>query len=313
MNHPPFHIIRYRKSYEPQLMELENEAVQGRMIQLRMIRGDFKSRSDIFENHRIYLSLSDQGELQGVAAGAILPVGINGQIHSGGFGYDLRVRKAWRRMGLATEFGRQLVDDYFRPNQTSIYFTTSKKDNVAVYKAALGQQQDWADIPYSYLTIPTGTRFRSMKRSVERTRCSVSLLSNQGKLTKYYTRTQEGIGLWFTNHVYSLQIVRIHPAVRIWARARNLARGSGVVLPGTGEELKFATAFDLTPTNLGAFPQAMEYLARQGVHFCNVICGEGDFKYRALKKYAINTYEYILINSSGYTRDDTLKMDVRCL
>lgn len=312
---PEFLIKEYSQEFEHKLLALEKESVQGGWIKLKMIRPSFKSRSEVFQNHQIFTAVSSQGEIQGVSAGSIIPIVMNGRTFNIGIGYDLRVSKRWRKMGLARQFGRHLIESYFKKSDVHHFITTAKKDNAAVLKAALGiETEQWTDYRFQYLTVPINRLYDIKSPNQKAQNFSIGLLSEKERLHKFYTiHKKSGIGIWKTFETYHLKIVRINPAVKLLIKLKNLLQHSTSVLPKEGDELRFVTLFNINNDNISALPGLKDDLQKMYVHYCNIICRKHDPVYEACKKIAINAYEYMLINTLGIKPDDYVTLDVRCL
>ncbi len=312
MTQKKFNIIPYDSSYEDQLMELEKEAIQGNLIQLKMNRSDFQSRSRVFDDYKIFICISDKNEVIGVAAGSIVPIILGEQTRKIGIGYDLRVKKDHRRQGLARAFGNHLIEAYFNPEGIHHSGTTSKKDNVAVYKAALGLDHSWNDSPFIYLSIPIEASFKRFKYFSGNSIFSTELLSMHEGLKGYYQVSESGIGIFNTYKMYRLTIHKIHSMMRLGIGVRNLLKRTPITIPPVGEEMRMVTSFGLDNQNISDFPDVIRGLQEEGIHYCNVVCSRNDFIYKTLKPYSVNEYQYLFIHNMG-SITESIKFDVRCL
>ena len=78
-----------------------------------MLREHFLDRSRAFDEFGVFLAVTDNGDLLGVAAGSVVILEWNGQRERVGFVYDLRVAPAFRRHGIAKTLGKYLSQEYF--------------------------------------------------------------------------------------------------------------------------------------------------------------------------------------------------------
>ncbi|NNF22493.1 MAG: hypothetical protein HKN67_11160, partial [Saprospiraceae bacterium] len=204
-------------------------------------------------------------------------------------------------------------ENYFKPSGVSKFCTTAKKENLAVYKAARSLYNDWYDTSFVYLTISTDARFSNINSTGRDPGFSAGLLSGRHSLRSWHKISDSGIGVFYTYKMYSLLVNHISPLVRLGIKLRNLFKGSRMSVPSRGEEIKFVTAFDITRENINSFPGILKDLRDKGIQFCNIVCSQNDFIHEALRNFALNEYEYILIRSFELDDNDRITIDVRCL
>ena len=84
-------------------------------------------------------------------------------------------------------------------------------------------------------------------------------------------------------------------------------------LPRPGEEIRFATAFDLNPESFQFFDKLLEHLQQSGNQYLAVCCRKGDYYHRNLRSLAINSVGYQVLANFPLQVSDSLTLDVRCL
>lgn len=310
---PKFNIVPYSGSLENKLMVLEKESVQGSLLKLEMKREQFLDRSVVFDKYKVYVSLSDQQDLQGVFASAIVPISINNELLNVGFGYDLRVSKKWRHKGLARVFEGHMIKHFMAPLGINKFCATSKKVNTAVHKATRAIKYDWGKTEFLYLTIPTVLKIKKINSSERPTRFSASIFNKTDSLKSLYTQRESGLGVFHTHKMYCLKVRQVSPIIKFGLQIRNTFNPTPFIIPSSGDVLKFASLFDITRENISDIPEVLKELNDQGIQFCNVVCSENDFIHSALHKHAINSYKYYLIHSFHISEQDEIIIDVRCL
>jgi hypothetical protein len=312
MSQSKFHIVPYTPEFEPALLKLERNSTQGSMIQLEMIRDNFLSRSIVFENYRVYLGLTENGELAGVTAGAIVPFERNGERENVGIGYDLKVAKKFRRQGLSKQFGSHLVNQYFLSEGIKDFFITLKTNNVQVAKAAYVIERKWHYYDFIYLTIPTYKRIKEQSEYSDNQLFKLGLFSDKEDLNKYFSRLDNGLGIWNTDLMYSIKLRKLHSLMKVFQKVGNIFSSKEKQIPGEGEILKFATLFDYNFDNFYAINEVLAKLQKANIQYLNVCCRKGDFVWDVLKPLAMNAYPYTALSTFNTNSTDKIKFDVRC-
>ena len=295
------------------MLQLERNAVQGRYIQLEMLRDSYLGRSEVFEKHQIFLALGAQGQLMGVLAAAITPIGINGEEIKVGICYDVRVDVAYRGHGLTKKMGLFAQSYFFDINNAAGYFLTVKSGNLAVNKSAEILGVDLYQYPFFYLTIPSWQRVGNKKTETTQQHFQVQFAPSPIHEEKYYQLFQNGLGVWHTHLMYRLRIRKLHPFLKVGQRLLNFFKKADHRLPSEGDELTFASLFGCTPENCGQLDEVLESLQNQGIGYLSVCCAKDDFLYSLLKPIAINAYPYILLSTFPTKPEDVVCMDVRCV
>ena len=311
-----FKIITYDPKYEDALLALERKATQGSWIQLEMIRDRFLSRSVVFDNYKIFLGVTENAQLVGVTAGAIVPIECNNNLLKVGIGYDLKVFPEFRKLGLAKTFGSQLVYNYFLPSGSDDFFVTMKTKNIAVAKACYSINRKWYHYEFIYLTIPTWRRIKQKVNYMEpssQLKFKTKLFPSEKDLTTYFSKTKSGLGIWNTHKMYQIKLRKLNPILKLGQALSNLFLPKHRHTPSEGDLLKFATLFDFDESNFYELNEVLEQLQEDGIQYLNVCCQKGDFVWQTLKPIAINAYPYSLVGTFKTTPTDEIAIDVRSL
>ncbi len=307
------HIVPYSPEHEPALLQLERNAVQGRFIQLEMLRDGYLSRSEVFEKHQAYVSLNEKGQVMGVLAASVTPIWQNGQERQVGVCFDVRVDPAFRGHGLTKKMGFHANEAFYKKYSVEGLFLTLKAGNDAVYKSAKILGVELYLYPFVYLTVPTWRRIGERKAFSAQQRFQVRLTPNPAQESKFYQLFEGGLGVWHTHRMYRLRIRKLHPLLKWGQHLLNFFKKEDRQLPAEGDELRFASLFGCTTENADKLDEVLAYLQNQGIGYLSVCCAEGDFLYELFKPLSINAYPYLLLSTFPTKPGDEIGMDVRCL
>jgi len=308
-----YEIIPYSEDYEASLLELENEATQGKFIQLEMIRNCFNMRSMVFDKSQLFLAVDFEGSLMGILGAAIVLISLNGKEITAGYYYDIRVKKKCQGFGLTTKMAKYAYKNFYIPNDVSFLFTTMKKSNKAAFKSAENLGFEMFEYPFLYLTITTHIRLKKteIKQSVEELAITCTSASNQ--LDPYIQHVSSKFKVWQTNLIYKLKLIKIHPVLNFINQLRHILNKSMKNLPKVGDELSFATLmYRETPTT-DEMNEILSILQKQHIDFLLVACKGKSRIFKMLSRYAINRYKYILYSTFPINERDYMGLDVRCL
>lgn len=306
-------IVPYHPDYEAALLALERASPQGKYIRLEMLRAHFLDRSKVFEEFGVFVALSEDGDLLGVIAGSAVDLNWNEKRERVGFVYDLRVAPAFRRKGIAKSLGRYLTQKYFNSLGIKHRVTTIKESNRPAARAlqsALGVMHYY---PFSYLTIPTGMRIKKATRPGSDSRFRISGFGVTGPSGWVYRHPEGSPALFRTDLAYRIRAISIAPWLNVGMRALELFRGGDWRLPRLGQEVRFATAFDLSAEDLHRLNDMFGHLQQLGIGYLVVCCLKGDYYYRNLHHLAINALDYRILGDLPLNPSDSLALDVRCL
>jgi hypothetical protein len=312
MTNLPYQIISYEAKHNELLMALEKLTPQGKKVKLEMLRPNFLSRSEIYEQYSVYVAAT-KDSVAGVAAVTIVPIKHEDVSMQAGFGYDLKVAPAYRKKGLAKEFGELVVDEYLTDNNISNYFITLKTGNEGAAKCVFIIPTEWYDYNFIYLTIPTFKRIKPLATSNKNQLLSTELLGRPANAEDYIIETKSGLGIWKTYNSYQLKISDMPFYMNIGAKVANLFVSKERKIPIKGDVLKFATLFNHNPENIVHINEALEILQNKNIQYLNVCCTKEDMAYQLLKPYAMNSLPYTMLNSFGVENGHHLTLDVRCL
>jgi hypothetical protein len=309
-----YRIIEYAPKYDVFLEDLDKRSLQGRRIQLELVRDHFLSRAIVFEDYRACILLDKSGMPAGAGASAIVPMLLDGRTYRAGFGFDLKVLPEFRHLHLASHFAAYTLENHFKPGGCTLYFLTSKKSNEEIMRHILTPLFPVFRYDFVYLTLPTGRPLKPARKQGNPQRFFVELLSNAGGLQPYYEITDSGLGIWYLDKCYRLRIRYIHPLLHLLTRAGGwLKKQWSEIIPRVGGEMRMAALYNLTADRLPSVEACLPRLAAQGIQYLLVCCQRNDVVYHFLHPSSINTYDYNIMGSENFADHATLTMDVRCL
>jgi GNAT superfamily N-acetyltransferase len=144
-------ISPYSPEDDAAALALEEMCVQGTALQLKFLRPNFRARSELYENYRIYCARRD-GELIGIIAGALKKVKLHGEDVLALYVYDLRVHPLHRKMGVGKRLTNALLDDLGR--DADCIYTLINGENEKALNLACRNFDPKVIIPLTYALIP---------------------------------------------------------------------------------------------------------------------------------------------------------------
>lgn len=315
MNDPMYDIVSYSEDYAGRLLQFERGIVQGKKIQLEIIKEHFLDRAAVFENFHALLALSVAQEPVGTMIGAQTVMEINGEQRQVGFGFDAKIAPHWRNQGMGRHLARELYQRFFTPLDLKANFMTAKLSNIPVRRLVSGLLSKVWLYDFVYLTIPSSARLKcAVMPSQPGTDFSVNLFDREKLSPAYYTGMDDGLGYIHSFQLYRLKIKKIHPAYKLGIGLfKKLYVSKYRDIPEEGEILSFVTLYGHTPGNIGSINTILEDVERKGIRQLLVCCRKGDHIYRALKNIAINCYSYCLVTDFRISNNDRINIDIRCL
>jgi GNAT superfamily N-acetyltransferase len=302
----------YHPTYDSDIANLENSIVQGKGIQLKILKNHFLDRSVVFPKTFPCLALNEKHKVIGTAVGAETKLAINGIIYTAGFVLDTKVDLAYRNKGIGRRLAKK-QKEWFRKEGWEKNFTTLKMSNAPVIKLAKAIRNIWLT-RFVYLTIPTSTRFPSSIRSSPTNNFSVRLFDKENLNARYYTTFPGGLGVFHTWMLYRLKIEKLSWLYRQGLRCiKKISPRRYAVLPKEQDVLDFAALFNHSEETIGSINEVMQHLQAEERKFLLVCCCKGDGVYSHLKKYSINTYNYYILTDFALSSKDNVAIDVRCL
>lgn len=309
-----YRIQEYAPEYDAFLADLDRRSVQGRQIQLELVRDHFLSRAVVFEDYRACILLDKSGRPAGAGASAIVPMLLDGRTYRAGFGFDLKVLPEFRHLHLASHFAAYTLQNHFKPAECELYFLTSKKSNQEIMQHILAPLFPVFRYDFVYLTLPTGRPLKPARKQGNPQRFFVELLSNAGELPSYFEIMDSGLGIWYLDKCYRLKIRHIHPLLRLLTRVGGwFNREWANLIPEVGGEMRMAALYNLTADKLPSVNACLPRLAARGIQYLLVCCQRNDVVYHFLHPSSINTYDYNIMGSKNFAGHTTLTLDVRCL
>lgn len=309
-----YHIIPYCESYHDQVCALEQGIVQGKKIQLEIIKENFLDRAKIFKNHYSCIAVTKTNQVVGSAIGAQTTVMINRQESSAGIAFDTKVNPSLRFQGIGKAMVRDIYTKFYNPMGLLKNFMVAKQSNSAVVKLASKAVPNIWFYDFVYLTIPTSNRIEIPARAPKASQLlSVQLFDNKSLPPGFYSTFQSGLSYFETHKLYRLKIKKIDWFYRQGISFLKLVDEKYQSLPGENDTLSLATLFNHTPENIHEINQLLEELESKGIKQLLVCCRTHDYIYHVLKKASINRYQYNLVSDFQIDKSDQVAIDVRCL
>ena len=314
MNFPGYHIIPYNVAYHEQVSQLEKGIVQGKKIQLEIIKKDFLDRAKVFRDYYSCIAVTGENQVIGSAMGAHTTIMVNRKQSIAGIAFDTKVHPNSRGKGIGRSLVQDIYKNYFNPMGFRKNFMVAKQTNSAVMTLASSAVPNIWFYDFVYLTIPTSTRVTipATARKVPQL-FSIDLFDKDSLPRESYCTFRNGLSYLRTNELYRLRIKKIDwfykQAILFLKSIDKKYRD----LPGENEILSLATLFNHTPENIHEINQVLEDLESKGIQQLLVCCCRQDYIYNVLKSATINRYPYKLVSDFPLDRSDQIVIDVRCL
>ena len=303
----------YNDSYDEKISKLENSVVQGKGVQLKIIKKHFLDRSAVFLKTFPCLALNEEQGVIGTAIGAETKLMLNGETLNAGFVLDTKVHESYRNNGV----GRSLANaqnEWFTQQGWEKNFTTLKSSNLPVIKLSYRALKKFWLTPFVYLTIPTSIFIRPGIFPSATSNFSVRLFDPEKLKGSYFTNFPGGLGVFHTWMMYQLKIENLSWLYRQgMSCVKKLQPMRYSMLPKQDDVIQFATLFNHSEVNINGINEVLQHLNTNGKRFLLVCCRKGDSIYRHLKKYSINLYGYYILSDFPLGINDKLTIDVRCL
>ena len=307
-------IVPYDPKYDRFLSELDRKTPQGSYLQLEMVRDQFLSRARVFEDYRVCVFLDSSGLPVGAGASAIVPMLLNGRNAKAGFGFDVKVLPAYRKLHFASRYAAYAVEQHFKPAGCEVYFLTSKKTNRLIMANIIHKLMPLNLWEFVYLTLPTGLPLRPGLSDGKPQQLFVDLLNGTQHLQAFFEVRDGGLGIWHLHRCYRLRIRYIHPLLRMAILLKRFFDPqSANMIPKEGQEMRMAALFNIREDNLVHVDKLLPDLAAQGIQYLLVCCRRNDIIYQYLRHSSINTYDYYLMGNQDFSAQSSITMDVRCL
>ncbi|MEP7376654.1 MAG: hypothetical protein ABI675_24870 [Chitinophagaceae bacterium] len=314
MKNVDYHIIPYNEEYNESLVELEKGIIQGKRIQLEIIKDDFFSRAKAFNNTYSCIALTDSHKVIGSAIGAQTMIKVNGQQYEAGFGFDTKVHPEWRSKRIGRMLAKDLYKQFFGPQGLSRNFMTAKLSNAPVLKLVSHAVSNTWLYDFIYLTIPTNTRVKQTVLKGAGQQFSIQLSKREELCKDYYIQLDSGLAYFNTYKMYRLNIQRISWLYKQGISIlKSMQPSKYAGLPGEHDTISFASLFNHTSENIRGINEVLENLESNGIKQLLVCCRKNDVIYQFLKNTAINQYSYYLVADFKLNKHDEVGIDVRCL
>lgn len=315
MNTAEYDIITYSEELNQPLIQFEREIVQGRQIQLEIIKRHFLDRANVFKKFQAFIAVDAKKHIIGTSIGAQTTIEINGKQIQAGFGFDAKVSQHQRNKGLGKILAKEVYKRFFIPNGMSQNYMTAKLSNAAVLKMISGLIPNVWIYDFTYLTIPASARIKPTRfRKSGADNFGVRLFDQQNANPDYYTFFENGLGHYHSYKMYQLKIKKVNIAYRVALDfLRKYYPSKYGNTPKEGEVMSFSTLYNHSFDNLSGINLVLEDLEKKGIGFLLVCCKKQGAVYRLLKSISINSYDYNIVTDFHLKKNDHVNIDVRCL
>lgn len=305
----------YEPGFDADLLALEQQCPQGKVVQLVMDRTEFITRSAVFDRYRM-LTYWVGHKLVSVSACAETEMEINGKREKAIFFYDGRTHPKYRSQGLQSSLARKLFTEFNQAYGLDRSVLTLKTSNLAMLW--LGRKnvgRPTSSYQFTYLTVLTSQRIALPKddRLEKAPLFSTDLLTGRAELQDFYTLYAGTLGVWHLDRVYRLRVVHLAGWLRLIRRFLPVAMGRKLGIPDNDQVLPMRLLIGFQPQHAAEMNHVLADLAQQGIEYLLVATHPEDGLYRWLKPYAIDTTAYTLLADFSLQRQDKLTVDVRCL
>lgn len=308
-------IVSYDQRYDEDIHRLEKYIVQGKNIQLEIIKDHFLDRTTVFKKYYACLLLDTAGVPIATAIGAQTILHINGNGFNAGIGYEVKVHPDYHNKGIGRRMATHIYRQFFRPEGLHKNFITLKKTNIPVVRLvarAIGKV--WL-YDFVYLTIPAKARIANIPACKTKNQLfSVALFNKEDLASTYYTDVSNRLGYFHTYKMYRLKIRKIGFLYKLGlGLIKKIQPKKYARLPGINEIFSSATLYNHHAGNIHNINTVLEQLEKLGIHYLMVCCRKHDCIYNALKKSSVNTYGYYILSDFPLTKKDGVTIDARCL
>lgn len=231
-------IFPYSGRDDPAALRLEEKCIQGTSLQLKFRRPNFRARSELYENYRIYCGRRGE-ELVGIVAGALKEVKLHGRDIRALYVYDLRVHPEHRKTGTGKKLANFLIDDLGR--DADCVYTLINGENEKALNLARRYFDPRVIIPLTYALIPVHKKRKEkspwnfsdaaeIHNAYLRHNPGLEFLPafNREKLAGYVASLmlespgRAGCSVWTNENILAEQVVRIPSSLRILGAASRL-------------------------------------------------------------------------------------------
>lgn len=308
-------IIPYEKKYNERIRQMEKGIVQGKSIQLEIIKDNFLGRATVFRKYHALLATGPNDTPVATSIGARTKIGVNGVTFDAGYGFETKVSPEIRNNGVGKLMATSLYTKFFHPEGLTKVFTTLKQNNIPIVRLLKKAIPGMWLYEFVYLTIPCNARLsKKLIHTGEKQLLTVNLFGKDEIDSSFICNKPSGLAYFNTFKMYQLKIGHLN---RLWKLAfwlhRKISPGRYGMLPAVGDIVKFATLFNHTPGNVSEVNEILDDLSKKGVHFLTVCCRRNDSIFKALKQLSINTYDYYMVTDFPLAEKDEVTLDVRCL
>jgi hypothetical protein len=310
-----YQIIPYESSYDREIEILEKSIVQGKAVQLEIVKESFLSRALPYREFRASLAINEQGKVVGTSISAKTKIKINEKIYETAIGFDVKVSQDDRNRGVGRLLAKDGKTQILKQYGIDKNFITLKKSNTAVIKLSVAAIKKTFLYEFIYLTIPVKQRiiFPDELKNTKQL-FSVHLFDPEDVDKSLFFQTKSGLAYFHTDKLYKLKIKNIHWLYKLGLKIyRKISPKKAAFLPVEKKTFGFATLYNYDPQNIQNINEILERVSAIGIDYLQVCCRKDDFLYPLIKPYAISIYPYYILSDFPLAETDSVGIDVRCL
>ncbi len=309
-----FEIKTYNPAYDSGIKYVEDHTVQGKFIQLKILKAHFIDRVKVFKAHQAFVAVNDQNIPIGTFVSAETQLIVNGEQFNAGIGFETKVLKEYGNQGIGLKMVKHAYQHFFIPRQLHKNFTTMKVSNKMALSLTLKAITNGWKYTFVYLTIPTGLLLNHTVIHEKRQHFNVTLF-NEGEVdTKYFKKFHNGLSYFKTYCMYRIKIEKMSPIIKamVWL-AKKMKFKKSAFIPEEKSTLSFATLYNVNFSNINQINTLIADLKKDNIDYLMVCCKKNDWLYRIFKSISIDEYSYYIIADFPLKESDEITIDVRCL
>ena len=308
-------IIPYESRYDREIELLEKSIVQGKAIQLEIVKENFLSRAKPYREFMASLAINEQGKVVGTSINAKTKIKINEKIYNAAVGFDVKVSEQDRNRGVGKLLAKHGKTEILKQYGIDKNFITLKKSNTAVIKLSVAAIKKTFLYEFVYLTIPVKRKiiFPDELKNANQL-FSVHLYDREDVDKSLFFQTKSGLAYFQTEKLYKLKIKKIYWLYKLGLKIyRMISPKKSAFFPFEKKTFGFATLYNYNPQNIQSINEILERVSALGIDYLQVCCRKDDFLYPLIKSYAISSYPYYILSDFPLVETDSVGIDVRCL
>jgi hypothetical protein len=309
-----FEIQKYNSAYDPGIKFVEDHAIQGDLIQLKILKEHFRDRVKVFPTNEAFVAVNDQNIPIGTFVSAATQMIVNGEQFNAGIGFETKVLKKYGNLGIGQKMVKHAYQHFFIPHELKKNFTTMKASNKIALALTLKAITNGWKYTFVYMTIPTGQVLKNTAIHDNNQLFNVTLFNEGEADSTYFKKFQNGLSYFKTYRMYRVKIEKMSPIIKamIWL-AKKLKLKKSEFIPKEKSILSFATLYNANSSNVLQINTLMADLKKDNIDYLMVCCKKNDWLYHMFKSISIDEYSYYIISDFPLKESDEITIDVRCL